>query len=113
MRMKLGRRPASPAGEARAAEGRGMRSQREFQRAGFGGKGQLCDERASRAVSVILPLAGGSRSFSLCGGWSQDGAGGEATGFEAKGGDGGFLEWLEGKNAWASRWGHVALPLSC
>lgn len=37
-------------------------------------------------------------------GWSQDGAGGEATGFEAKGrrtqrGDGGFLERLEGKNA--------------
>ena len=37
-------------------------------------------------------------------GWSQDGAGGLATVFEAKGqrtqrGDGGFLERLEGENA--------------
>ena len=78
---------------------------REFRRAGFGGI------RGSSVASVphgLFPLSYPSREGHVHShravGWSQDGAGGEATGFEGKGwrtqrGDGGCLERLEGKDA--------------
>lgn len=91
MRMKLGCRPASTLPE-RPGQPRvgGMRSrqQREFQRAGFGGRGSP-DERAhaglfplfylSREVTFILTVVGGVKMSRRGSYW-----------LEAKGGDGGF-----------------------